>query len=129
MTKSNSNITVLLVEDDQMIVDMYKMRFDKEGYRVLTTDKGSETLDWAKAEKPDIILLDIILPEVDGFTILHELKKNKSTSHIPVLLLTNLGQESDREKGKQMGAVDYYVKVEHDPADVVAKIKSLLKKK
>lgn len=129
MTNHQSSATVLLVEDDQMILDMYKLRLEKEGYRIFTTDKGSEALELAKHEKPDVILLDVILPEVDGFSILQELKKNKVTHHIPVVLLTNLGQESDRDKGKAMGANDYYVKVEHDPSDVVTKIKSLLKKK
>ena len=117
---------VLLVEDDLMIVEMYKMRFEEEGYAVLVTDKGSEAIEIAEKEKPDIILLDVILPEVDGFTVLQKLKNDIKTKEIPILLLTNLGQESDKEKGLQMGAADYFIKAQHTPVEVIQKIKELI---
>ncbi len=119
---------VLLVEDDLMIVEMYKMRFEEEGYAVLVTDKGSEAIEIAEKEKPDIILLDVILPEVDGFTVLQKLKNNVKTKEIPILLLTNLGQESDKDKGLQMGAADYFIKAQHTPVEVIQKIKELINK-
>ncbi|MFA4871496.1 MAG: response regulator [Patescibacteria group bacterium] len=119
---------VLLVEDDLMIVEMYKMRFEEEGYAVLVTDKGSEAIEIAEKEKPDIILLDVILPEVDGFTVLQKLKNDIKTKEIPILLLTNLGQESDKEKGLQMGAADYFIKAQHTPVEVIQKIKELINK-
>jgi len=118
---------ILLVEDEQMIVDMYKMRFEEEGYDTLVTERGSEALEIAKKEKPDIILLDIILPETDGFSILQAIKADSSIKSIPVLLLTNLGQESDQIKGKDMGAADYFVKSQHTPAQVIQKVKELIK--
>ncbi|MEI6288303.1 MAG: response regulator [bacterium] len=121
-------IKVLLVEDDKMIVDMYKMRLEEEGYEIIITDKGSEALEIAKEEKPDVILLDVILPEVDGFTILDKLKSQHVTKDIPVLMLTNLGQEADKDKGREMGADDYFVKSQHTPAEVLAKIKELINK-
>lgn len=124
----NDKLKVLVVEDDEMIVEMYKLRLEEEGYEVLTTDRGSEALDLVKKEKPDIILLDVILPEVDGFTILQGLKGEIGTKEIPVLLLTNLGQESDREKGVGMGAADYFVKAQHTPVEVIQKIKELIHK-
>jgi len=124
---SEKKTKVLLVEDDKMIVDMYKMRLEEEGYEVFISEKGSEALDWAKNEKPAIVLLDIMLPEVDGFTILQKLKSEPETKDIPVLLLTNLGQESDKTKGTDMGAADYFVKAQHTPADVIVKIKQLIK--
>ncbi|MFA5029683.1 MAG: response regulator [Patescibacteria group bacterium] len=117
---------VLLVEDDPMIVEMYKLRLEEEGYEVMVTEKGSEVLELAKENKFAIILLDVILPETDGFTILDSLKSDDSTKDIPVLLLTNLGQESDRDKGMQAGAADYFVKSQHTPAEVIQKIKELL---
>lgn len=125
---AKEKIKVLLVEDDLMIVEMYKMRFEEEGYAVLVTDKGSEAIEIAEKEKPDIILLDVILPEVDGFTVLQKLKNDIKTKEIPILLLTNLGQESDKEKGLQMGAADYFIKAQHTPVEVIQKIKELINK-
>jgi DNA-binding response OmpR family regulator len=122
----DGKLKVLLVEDDPMIVDMYKLRFEEEGYAVLITEKGSEAIDLAGTEKPDIILLDIILPEIDGFGILQALKSEMSTKDIPILLLTNLGQESDKEKGINMGATDYFIKSRHTPTDVIQKIQQII---
>lgn len=123
----NKKTKVLLVEDDQMIVDMYKMRLEEEGFEVLITEKGSEVLGLAKKNKPAIILLDVILPETDGFSILRSLHSSTETRNIPVLLLTNLGQESDQEKGVEMGASGYFVKSQHTPVEVINKIKELIK--
>jgi DNA-binding response OmpR family regulator len=117
---------ILLVEDDPMIVEMYRLRLEEEHYQVFTTDKGSEALEIARREKPAIILLDVILPEVDGFNILQSIKSDTDISQIPVLLLTNLGQESDREKGQQLGAADYFIKAQHTPVDIIRKIKELI---
>lgn len=117
---------ILLVEDDPMIVEMYKMRLEEEGFEVLITDRGSEALEWAISRRPEVVLLDIILPEVDGFSILQNLKNSQETKDIPVLLLTNLGQESDQEKGRQMGVTDYFVKSQHTPADIIQKINSII---
>jgi DNA-binding response OmpR family regulator len=117
---------ILLVEDDPMIVEMYKMRLEEEGFEVLITDRGSEALEWAMSRRPEVVLLDIILPEVDGFSILQNLKNSQETKDIPVLLLTNLGQESDQEKGRQMGVTDYFVKSQHTPADIIQKINSII---
>ncbi len=118
---------ILLVEDDEMIIEMYKLRFEAEGYGVDITEKGSEAIELAK-KMPDIILLDIILPEIDGFNILQALKSDTDTKNIPVLLLTNLTQESDKEKAINMGAVDYMVKSMFTPSDVIQKIKEIIKK-
>lgn len=120
-------IKVLLVEDDPMIIDMYKLRLEEEGYEAIITDKGSQALELAKSEKPDIVLLDIILPEVDGFSVLSSLKSETATKKIPVIIMTNLGQESDQEKGQQLGAEEYFVKAQHTPADVINVIKKYLK--
>lgn len=123
---SDKKIKILLVEDESMIVEMYKLRLEEEGYEVLATDKGSEALTLATKAKPDLILLDIILPEVDGFTILQSLKAQSSTKKIPVLMLTNLGQESDQKKGNEFGAAGYFVKASHTPADIIKEIKKVL---
>lgn len=124
---SDKKYKVLLVEDEPMIVEMYKLRLEEDGYEVLTTDKGSEALAMAKEQKPDAILLDVMLPEIDGFTILQGLKDQSATKKIPVLMLTNLGQESDQLKGEQLGAEGYFIKSQHTPAEVLNEIKRILK--
>ncbi len=124
--KKKSKSKILLIEDDPMIVEMYKMRLEEEGYQVLVTEKGSEAIELAKNEKPILIILDIILPETDGFSILENFKREFQIKNIPVLVLTNLGQESDKFKGIQRGADKYFVKSRHTPAEVVAEVRKLI---
>jgi len=118
---------ILLVEDDPMIVDMYKIRLEEDGFEVFITEKGSDALIIAEKEKPDLVLLDIILPEIDGFAVLQQLKEDAKTKKIPVILLTNLGQESDKKKGLELGAADYFVKAQFTPANVINAVKKLIK--
>jgi DNA-binding response OmpR family regulator len=127
MNMSDKKRKILLVEDDSMIVEMYKLRFEEEGFEVTVTEKGSEAIELANSLKPDIILLDIILPEVDGFNILQSLKSEEKTKSLPILMLTNLAQESDKEKAISMGANDYLVKSQHTPSDVLQKVKEIIK--
>lgn len=117
---------VLLVEDDKMIIDMYTLKFTQEGYDVMQAENGKDGLDMAKKTNPDIVLLDIILPQMDGFTVLKALKADGNTKEIPVVLLTNLGQDGDVKKGLELGAVDYLIKANFTPSQVVDKVKSLL---
>jgi DNA-binding response OmpR family regulator len=120
--------TVLLVEDDEMLHSMYIQKFTREGYEVLSGYNGAEGVQLAEEYKPDIVLLDIIMPKMDGFAALKKLKKNDATSAIPVILLTNLGQEEDIKKGKELGAADYFIKANHTPQEVVDKVKEVLGK-
>lgn len=117
---------VLLVEDDKMILDMYTLKFFQEGYKVVQAENGKDGIDVAKKEKPDVILLDIILPQMDGFAVLKKLKSDGVTKTIPVVLLTNLGQDGDVKKGLELGAIDYLIKANYTPTQVVEKVKSLL---
>lgn len=117
---------VLLIEDDKMIIDMYTLKFSQEGYDIVQAENGKDGLDLAKAQLPDIILLDIILPQMDGFTVLKELKAEANTKDIPVVLLTNLGQDGDVKKGLELGANDYLIKANYTPSQVVDKVKSVV---
>ena len=119
---------VLIIEDEKMLVDMYASKFNKEGFEVEEALTGKQGIDKAKEINPDIILLDIIMPEVDGFAVLKELKNNQKTKNTPIIMLTNLGQDEDIEKGKKFGAVDYLVKANLTPREVVGKVKKILKK-
>jgi len=120
---------ILLVEDDEMLHNMYTQKFSQEGYTVISAYNGSEGIKKAEEEKPDVILMDIIMPKMDGFVALKKIKQNSALAHIPVMMLTNLGQEEDIKKGRELGADDYFIKANHTPAEVVTKIKSLLKGK
>lgn len=117
---------VLLVEDEAMLATMYQTKFTMENVPIEVASNGEDGLVKAKAIKPSLILLDIILPKLDGFAVLKELKADSITKDIPVILLTNLGQDDDVRKGQELGAVDYFVKSNHTPADIVTKAKEFL---
>lgn len=113
---------ILLVEDDPMISSIYEAKFKADGFEVLIAADGARGIELAKNEKPDIIMLDIILPGLDGFSVLEEIKKDKTTQAIPVVMLTNLGTEEDKAKGQKMGALDYLVKANLTPGQISEKI-------
>lgn len=119
---------ILIVEDEETLSAMYKSKLEESGkFKVFIADNGASGLEAAKKEKPDIVILDVILPQIDGFSVLEELKKSGSTKKIPVIMLTNLGTDEDKEKGKKLGAADYLVKASLTPAQVEEKIKQYLK--
>jgi two-component system, OmpR family, alkaline phosphatase synthesis response regulator PhoP len=118
---------IVLVEDDKTLLEMYALKFKEEGFDLLTAADGESGLTLIQQETPDLILLDVMLPKMDGFAVLTELKKAEATKNIPVLLLTNLGQKADIEKGKELGAQDYVVKSALTPAQIVEKSKQYLK--
>jgi two-component system, OmpR family, alkaline phosphatase synthesis response regulator PhoP len=117
---------VLLVEDDQMILSMYETKLKQAGYFVITADNGADGLRMALEEKPDIILLDVILPQLDGFSVLEEIKSRENQKALPVIMLTNLATEDDKAKGIKLGAVDYLLKSNMTPAQLVDTIRKYL---
>lgn len=123
-----NKIKILIVEDDEVLIEMYKMKFNEEGFDVNVAKDGVSGLDCAEKDLPQIILLDIILPKLDGFALLEELKKGAKTKDVPVILLSNLGQDSDKEKGEKLGAIDYCVKSDFTPMQLVEKMRNYLKK-
>ncbi len=119
-------IHVLLVEDDVFLSGIYQKKFEMEGYKVSLADNGEKAVVEIKNKKPDIMMLDILLPKLDGFAVLAKVKADSEVKDIPVILLTNLGQKDDVEKGLQMGAADYLIKAHFKPSEVVDKIKKVL---
>lgn len=117
---------VLLVEDDEILHSMYKKKFEYEGFAVVSAFDGSDGVKKAETDKPDVILMDIIMPKMDGFVAVKKIKKNPATNNIPIVMLTNLGQEEDVNKGRELGADDYFIKANHTPAEIVKKIRDLL---
>ncbi|OGH84042.1 MAG: hypothetical protein A2261_01180 [Candidatus Magasanikbacteria bacterium RIFOXYA2_FULL_44_8] len=122
----NDKIHVLIVEDDVFLSQIYQKKFEMEGYKVSTADNGEKGLADAKKKKPNIVLLDILLPKMDGFVVLNKLKADPETKDIPVILLTNLGQKEDVDKGLEQGAVDYLIKAHFKPSEVVDKVRKVL---
>lgn len=122
-----SKVNILLVEDDVFLGNIYKTKFTMEGFNISLAENGEQGLKEALKKKPDLILLDILLPKMDGFTVLNKLKADDTVKNIPVILLTNLGQKDDVEKGLDMGAVDYLIKAHFKPSEVVEKVRQVLK--
>lgn len=117
---------ILLIEDDSFISQMYSMKFKQTNFDFVVARDGAEGMELAKKEKPDLILLDIILPEMDGFEVLRQLKEDPMLQSIPVVLLTNLGQQENIQKGMAMGAKDYIIKAHYTPQEVVEKAQTFL---
>lgn len=122
-------IKVLVAEDDVFLSKAYAAKLKKEKFEVVLASDGEEVLNKVKAEKPDIILLDIVMPKKNGFDVLYDLKQDQETSKIPVVILSNLGQAEDISKGKDLGADDYLIKSNIAIKDIVSKIKQVLSKK
>lgn len=109
-----------------MLADMYTTKFAMEGFQAKKANDGQAGFDLVQEALPDIVLLDIIMPKLDGFAVLKMIKDDPKLKDIPVILLSNLGQDEDVKKGKQLGAADYFVKANHTPAEVVQKVKQVL---
>ena len=120
---------ILLAEDDKFLSRAYKEALEQAEFEVLTAFNGEEALIKMRAEKPDLVLLDLIMPVKNGFEVLGETAIDPVLRDIPIIILSNLSQETDVERGKALGAVDYLVKADFSLQAVVAKIKEHLARK
>lgn len=123
---SNKKRTILLVEDEADLREIYETKFKLDGYHIISADTGSKAVDLAMHESPDIILLDVILPEKDGFTVLEELKSSDKTKNIPVIIFSNLGQDWEVKRGQSLGAVKFLTKSNVTPAEVAKVVRDVL---
>jgi len=117
---------ILIVEDDKFLSELITQKIGAEGYDVVLAMDGEKALDVAKTEQPNLILLDLILPTIDGFAVLQQLKTMPETQNIPVIILSNLGQKEDVERGMQLGAADFMIKANFTPGEIVSKIKTIV---
>ncbi len=117
---------LLLIEDDVTLVKMYQRKFESDGYEVVVAYDGLEGLEKATKEKPDLILLDIMLPKLDGLALFKKMRSQPATFGTPVILLTNFGQEDAVFECFKLGAVDYLVKADVTPQEVVKKVETFL---
>jgi len=118
---------ILIIEDDDFLRSLMSKKLSSEGFNPISAIDGEDGLKRAEEDKPDLILLDLILPGIDGFGVLSKLKENKNTSSIPTVILSNLSQKEDIEKGLKIGAVDYIIKAQSTPEEIAEKVKSILK--
>ena len=118
---------ILLADDDPLMVRMYQKKLENDGYEVAVADDGDTALIKIKEFKPDLILLDIMMPKINGLQVLAKLKADPETCNLPVILLTNVhGSDEDINQGLELGAVAYLVKANNRPKVVVEKVKEIL---
>jgi len=121
-------LTVILAEDEQVLADMYATKLRKEGIDVVVAYNGQEVLDAAKKSRPDLILLDLVMPVMDGFEALQALRADPATKDNKIYIFTNLSQEEDRRKAKELGADGYLVKADYTPSQISQYIQTLANK-
>lgn len=119
----------LIIEDEQFIRDIYKSQLEKAGITVDGFRNGKEGLQSISQNKYDIILLDIMLPDLNGLEILKQVKQNPDTKNIPVIMLTNLGQDEVIKEGFSLGAQGYFIKASYTPDQIVQEVKNILARK
>lgn len=118
---------ILIIEDDKFLRELIARKLNNEGFDILEAVDGEDGIKKIKEGKPDLILLDLILPGIDGFEVLSRKKEDPSIASIPVIILSNLGQREEIEKGLKSGAIDYLIKAHFTPGEIIEKIKMALK--
>ena len=118
---------ILLVEDDPFLIEIYTTKLKESGYVVDTAEDGDTALRKVKDELPDLMLLDIVLPNFNGWEILRKIKTDENTKELKVIILSNLGEKGEVEKGIKLGATKYLVKAHYTPSEVVSEVKKILK--
>ena len=127
-TEESNGIKILLVEDEHFLRDILAQKLSDVGYKVIQAIDGESALRLIGDEKPDLILLDLILPGIDGFTVLEQKSKEPDLANIPVIILSNLGQKEEIDRGLALGAKDFIIKAHFTPGEIVDKIKSFVGK-
>lgn len=116
---------ILIIEDETALLYALQAQLSTEGFKTLAAADGEQALALMLKEKPDVIVLDLILPQLDGWSLLKKIKGNQATKNIPVIIISNLSDDASRRKGLGLGAKDYLAKMDYGVVDLVKKIKSL----
>lgn len=121
----NNKSTILLIEDDPFLSSVLRLKLEKESFKVIRAADGEEALHFLTEQgiKPDLILLDLILPKKNGFEVLETIRQDPLLEKLPVIIISNLGQPSDIERGKALGIIDYFVKARLSVEELVNKVK------
>ena len=117
---------ILIVEDEEIMITLLQKKLTDEGYEISITRNGEEGLRVMREVRPDLVLLDIIMPKMGGFEVMEEMTKDKELSSIPVIIISNSGQPVELDRAKKLGAKDWLIKTEFDPQEVVEKVKKIL---
>lgn len=123
---TNSQPTILLAEDDQFLQQMYAGKLAREGMNVLSAGDGEKALALLSSGSVDLVLLDLLMPKKDGFAVLSEIRGSKEWSKLPVIVLSNLGEEDQIKRARALGANDYLIKAHFLPSEVIAIMKKYL---
>lgn len=118
--------TILIVEDESLLGNLLKQRLEHEGFSVIWCKDGEEALDHLRSSRPDLILLDIILPKISGFELLETMQADPQIERAPVIITSNLGQDSDVSRGQSLGAIEYFVKAKVSIEELVDHIKTMV---
>ncbi|MFH0739907.1 MAG: response regulator [bacterium] len=122
MTKS-----IFLVEDDPFLIDIYSKKFQKSGFDIKAADSASKLFQLLEEKIPEVILLDIVLPQMDGWSILKKIRENKAWDTCQIIIFSNLSQKEEVEKGLALGANKYLIKSQHTPLEIVQEVEKILK--
>lgn len=114
---------ILLIEDEELIITLLQRKLEKEGYQVSVGRDGVEGMEKMKEDKPDLVLLDIVMPRMGGFEVMQEMRGEKGLKDIPIIIISNSGQPVELDRAKMMGARDWLIKTEFDPKEVLTKVK------
>lgn len=117
---------ILLVEDDPFLIDIYTTKLKEAGFSIEVAVNGEEAIRKIKEKRPDLVVLDIVLPQIDGWEILRKIKSEPKFKNLKVIILSNLGQKEEVEKGMDLGAVKYLIKAHYTPSQVVEEIKKII---
>lgn len=127
MGSTTQKPSILIIDDDTRLTNGYRMLLEEEGFDVTVEDDGEKALGTAQASKPDLILLDLMLPKKDGLQILHEIKDDEALRNVPVIVLTALVNELKKDESVSGGVVAYFEKVSTEPEDLLRTIKETLR--
>ena len=119
---------ILLVEDDPFLIDIYTTKFKQANFKVGVATNGEEALAKLKEKTPDLVVLDLVLPRIDGWEVLRRIKANPKLKDLKVVALSNLGQKEEVEKGLKLGATKYLIKAHYTPSQAVEEVKRCLEK-
>ncbi len=117
---------ILLIEPDEFLADIYEKNLTMNGFKVVSSKTGEKGFVLAQTKEPKLILLEVALGKENGFDVLARIKGNKTTKNIPVIIITKLGQKKDVQKGLELGALDYIIKIHFSPSELVDKVKRVL---
>lgn len=114
---------ILIIEDEEIIYSLLQKKLTEEGYQILIAKDGIEGMDKMKEAKPDLVLLDIIMPRKGGFEVMEEMRGDENLKDVPIIVISNSGQPVELDRAKELGAKDWLIKTEFDPLEVLEKVK------